>query len=578
MKKCKQQLSSRCLASLVALNMAFSLSLPSFAEELAENAADDIIILYTNDVHCGVDDNIGYAGLALYEKEMLEETPYVTLVDAGDAIQGAPIGTLSSGSYLIDIMNEVGYDFAVPGNHEFDYGMDRFLELAEDLDCGYTSCNFMDLSTDQTVLDPYQIFEYGSTRVAFIGVCTPESYSKSTPAYFQDEDGNYLYGFCEDETGEALYAQIQDTVDDALAEGADYVILVGHLGNEGVTERWSSEEVIANTSNIDVVIDGHSHETYNQILENKDGSQVILTQTGTKLSNIGKLTIEPDGTITAEMVTEVPAPASTASAADATAAEASPASASGEEEPEKYVDPQTDQFIKNIQSQYAQMLEEVVGETTVLLTVNNPETGERAVRSAETNLGDFCADALLDQTGADVAFMNGGGIRADIAVGDITYNDLLSVFPYSNTICVAEVTGSQIRDALEMGARNYPEENGGFLQTAGLSYIIRSSIPSSVQMDEKGNFLGVDGEYRVTDIKVNGEDLDLEQVYTLASHSYMLKSYGDGMTMFQGCTIIQDDIAVDVDVLSNYLTEALDGVVGDSYSNPLGDGRITIQS
>ena len=118
MKKFQQQLSSRCLASIVALNMAFSLPLPSFAAELDEDVAQDIIVLYTNDVHCGVDDNIGYAGLALYEKEMLEETPYVTLVDAGDAIQGAPIGTLSSGSYIIDIMNEVGYDFAVPGNHE----------------------------------------------------------------------------------------------------------------------------------------------------------------------------------------------------------------------------------------------------------------------------------------------------------------------------------------------------------------------------------------------------------------------------------------------------------------------------
>lgn len=576
MKKFQQQLSSRCLASIVALNMAFSLPLPSFAAELDEDVAQDIIVLYTNDVHCGVDDNIGYAGLALYEKEMLEETPYVTLVDAGDAIQGAPIGTLSSGSYIIDIMNEVGYDFAVPGNHEFDYGMDRFLELAEDLDCGYTSCNFMDLSNNQTVFDPYQIFEYGDTSIAFIGVCTPESYTKSSPTYFQDDSGNYLYGFCEDETGEALYTQIQNTVDDALAEGADYVILVGHLGNEGITERWSSEAIIENTTNIDVVIDGHSHETYNQILENMDGEQVILTQTGTKLSNIGKLTIEPDGTITAEMITEVPAATVTASSADATAPDASPASAD-EEEPSKNVDPETDQFVKNIQSQYSDMLEEVVGETTVLLTTNNPETGERAVRSAETNLGDFCADALLDQTGADIAFMNGGGIRADIAVGDITYNDLLSVFPYSNTICVAEVTGSQIRDALEMGVKNYPEENGGFLQVAGLSYTIDSSIPSGVQMDQKGNFLGVDGEYRVTDIEVNGEALDLEQTYTLASHSYMLKSYGDGMTMFQGCNIIQDDIAVDVDVLSNYLTEALNGVIGDSYSNPQGDGRITIK-
>ena len=570
MKKFSRQLSSRCLASIVAFNMAFAMPLPSFAEE--SDKEQDIIILYTNDVHCAIDDNIGYAGLALYEKEMLLETPYVTLVDAGDAIQGAPIGTLSSGSYVVDIMNEVGYDFAIPGNHEFDYGMDRFLALADDLECGYTSCNFMDLKTNEPVLDAYQMFDYGDTSIAFVGVSTPESYTKSTPAYFQDEAGNYIYGFCEDETGKALYDQIQDTVDEATDAGADYVVLVGHLGKEGVTPHWTSDAVIANTTGIDVVIDGHSHESFNRILENKDGDEVILTQTGTKLSSIGKLTIEPDGTITAELVNEVPPLAGTASAADATAADATPAAADDSEEPAKNIDP----FIKNIQAKYSEMLEEVVGNTSVLLTTNNPDTGERAVRKAETNLGDFCADAFRDQSGADIAFMNGGGIRADVEAGEITYNDLLNVFPFSNTMCVAEVTGSQIRDALEMACKNYPEESGGFLQVSGLSYTINSSIPSSVKLDDKGNFNGVEGDYRVTDIKVNGEPIDLERTYTLASHSYMLKSCGDGMTMFEGCNIIQDDIAVDVDVLSNYLSEALGGTVNDSYANPSGDGRISI--
>ena len=573
MKKFSQQLSSCCLASIVAFNMAFAMPLPSFAEE--SDKEQDIIILYTNDVHCAVDDNIGYAGLALYEKEMLEETPYVTLVDAGDAIQGAPIGTLSSGSYIVDIMNEVGYDFAIPGNHEFDYGMDRFLALADDLDCGYTSCNFMDLKTKKPVLDAYQIFDYGDTSVAFVGVSTPESYTKSTPSYFQDDAGNYIYGFCEDETGKALYSQIQNTVDEVIDAGADYVVLVGHLGKEGVTSRWTSDSVIANTTGIDVVIDGHSHESFNRILENKEGNEVILTQTGTKLSSIGKLTIEPDGTITAELVNEVPA-LDTASAADATASDATPSAADESEEPVKNIDPKTDAFIKNIQAQYAKMLEEVKGNTSVLLTTNNPDTGERAIRRSETNLGDFCADAFRDQSGADIAFMNGGGIRADIEIGDITYNDLLNVFPFSNTMCVAEVKGSQIRDALEMACRNYPEESGGFLQVSGISYTINASIPSGVKLDDKGNFTGVEGDYRVTDIKVNDEAIDLEKTYTLASHSYMLKSAGDGMSMFAGCNIIQDDVAVDVDVLSNYLSEALGGTVGDAYANPFGEGRISI--
>lgn len=172
----------------------------------------DIVVLYTNDVHCGVDDNIGYAGLALYKRQQQQETPYVTLVDAGDSIQGAPIGTISDGGYIVDIMNQVGYDFAVPGNHEFDYGMDRFLELAGDLNCGYHSCNFVK-ADGTTVFAPYKMFTYGGTKVAFVGATTPESFTKSTPAYFQDGSGNYIYGFCEDESGQKLYSQIQKTVD-----------------------------------------------------------------------------------------------------------------------------------------------------------------------------------------------------------------------------------------------------------------------------------------------------------------------------------------------------------------------------
>lgn len=219
---------------------------------------------------------------------MQAQTPYVTLVDAGDAIQGAPIGTLSDGGYIIDIMNQVGYDFAIPGNHEFDYGMPRFLELSGKLNCGYYSCNFTNLATGAPVFAPYKMMDYGDTQVAFVGVSTPESFTKSTPTYFQDANGNYIYGFCEDESGQALYNQVQVTVDAANAQGADYVILVGHLGNEGVSGQWSSEAVIKNTNGIDAVIDGHSHETYDKTFPNKDGEQIVVTQTGTKLKILVK--------------------------------------------------------------------------------------------------------------------------------------------------------------------------------------------------------------------------------------------------------------------------------------------------
>lgn len=524
----------------------------------------DIVILSTNDVHCGINDNIGYGGLALYKNEMKEQTPYVTLVDAGDAIQGAPIGTLSEGGYIIDIMNRLGYDVAVPGNHEFDYKVPRLLELNEKLNCHYTSANFMDLKTGGTVFQPYQMLSYDDTKVAFVGLTTPESFTKSTPIYFQDGNGNYIYGFCEDETGAKLYAQLQQTVDAARAAGANYVILVGHLGIEGITPRWNTENIIKNTSGIDAVIDGHSHEQYERSYPNRDGKQIPVSQTGTKLAAIGKLTIGTDGSIKSELVTQV-GPQQTA-----------PGLAEGEKGPQA-VDQDVQIYINNIEQQLANVLNEVIGHTDVDLTVNDPDTGKRAVRSAETNLGDLTADAYRTITGADIGFSNGGGIRANIKAGDITYNDALTVFPFGNEACLIEATGQQIKDALEMASRNVPEENGGFLQVSGLSYTINTQIPSSVELDVKGNFVRVAGAYRVENIMVGDKPLDVNAKYKVASHNYMLLNAGDGMTMFAGATLLQDQIAVDVDVLYEYINKNLGGNVGADYANPRGQGRITIK-
>ena len=601
----------RILSLALTAAMVLGAGAPALA---AETPDQEIIILYTNDVHCGVTDNIGYAGLALYEKQMKEETPYVALVDAGDAIQGAPIGTLSEGGDIVSIMNQVGYDFAIPGNHEFDYGMDRLLELSDQLNCGYYSCNFTDLRTEESVFEPYKIMDFGQVQVAFVGATTPESFTKSTPKYFQDDSGNYIYGFCEDETGQALYSRIQETVDEARTAGADYVILVGHLGNAGITPRWASQAVVANTDGIDAVIDGHSHETVaSTTLKNKDGEDVLLTQTGTKLADIGKMTIGTDGTITAELVDQVTGGEAGASYTvqkgdslsriakrelgsynlwnviyEANRDQLSnpnvirpgqvltiPGSQTAEDG--KAEDPQTAQFIADIEAQFQETLNTVLATTSVDLTVNDPATGERRVRSGETNLGDLTADAYRYVLGAEIGFSNGGGIRDSIAAGNITYNDTLRVFPFGNMGCVAEVTGQQIKDALEMGARNYPEENGALQQVSGLTYTIDSSIPSSVQLDDKRNFVAVTGPYRVTDIMVNGEPLDLNRTYTLASHNYLLKDGGDGMTMFAGCNIVKDEVMADVDLLSAYVRDNLGGVVGEEYANPAGQGRILIK-
>lgn len=514
----------------------------------------DVVILHTNDTHCGIEENMGYAGLVWYENQMKEETPYVTLVDAGDAIQGAPVGTLSEGEYLVQIMNKAGYDFAVPGNHEFDYGMEKLLGLSARLDCGYSACNFVNLPSKTQVFAPYRIMEYDDIQVAFVGVATPESITKSTPAYFQDQFGRYRFSFCEDETGEALYSQVQRAVDQARGEGADYVIMVGHLGDNGITEKWSSKSVIANTTGIDAAIDGHSHEVCVENVPNENGEMVVLTQTGTKFANIGKLTITTDGQIQASHVSTV------------TDAEGNPAK-----------DAEMENFINGIKSQYEESLKVVLGRTDVDLMDKDPETGLRAVRKAETNLGDLCADASRYMMGADIGFMNGGGIRAGIEAGDITYEDALSVFPYGNMICMAEVSGQKIKDALEMGVKNYPEESGGFIHVSGLTYTVDSSVPSSVVLDEKRNFVSVGGEYRVRDIYVGEDPLDVNRTYTLASHNYWLKSGGDGMSMLMGCPILKDETMVDVDTITSYISEYLGGTVGEEYKDPRGQGRITIK-
>ena len=532
--------------------MALTMAAPALAAEGTEaQDGNDIVILHTNDVHCGIEDGLTYAGVSAYARAMEEQygAENVTLVDAGDAVQGGPIGTLTRGEYLVDIMNQVGYDIFTPGNHEYDYQMPRMLELMDQLDATVVSSNFLDLSTGESVFAPYTILSYGDVDVAYVGITTPESFTKSTPAYFQDEDGNYLYSFCEDESGQALYDNVQASVDAARTEGADYVVAVAHLGVDVSSAPWRSTDVIANTHGIDVMIDGHSHTAIDgQEVLNEDGETVLLNQTGTKLAALGQVVIDPDtGEISAGLITEY-----------------------------QERDQDTQAFVDSINQEFSTVLSQVVASTDVALTTVDPSTGERIIRSQETNLGDLCADAYREVLDADVGLINGGGIRADIAAGEITYGDIISVHPYNNQATSVRVTGQQLLDALELGARYTPYENGGFLHASGLTYTIDTTIPSSVVTDVQDNFVRVDGAYRVKDVMVGGEPLDLERTYVVASHDYMLLSGGDGMTMFDGAEVVKDRVMPDSEVLIQYIRDYLGGVVGQEYADPYGQGRITI--
>ena len=536
------------LSALLSVSLSLALAGPALAAEPGEN---DIVILHTNDVHCGIEDGLTYAGVSAYAKEM--EAQYgadrVTLVDAGDAVQGGPIGTLTQGEYLVDIMNQVGYDIFTPGNHEFDYQIPRLLELTELLDAQTISSNFVDLTTGESVFQPYTVLDYGDVQVGYVGITTPESFTKSTPAYFQDENGNYIYGFCEGNNGQDLYDNVQASVDAARADGADYVVAVAHLGIEETSAPWRSTDVIANTTGIDVMIDGHSHSTIDgQQVANEEGEMVLLNQTGTKLSAVGKILIDPDtGDITADLVTDY----------------------AGR-------DADTQAFVDGINAEFADVLNQVVAHSDVSLTTVDPTSGERIIRNLETNLGDLCADAYRTVLEADVGLVNGGGIRADIPAGDVTYGQIINVHPYSNQATSVRATGQQLLDALEMGARNNPGENGGFLQVSGMTYTIDTTIPSGVVTDDKGNFVRVDGEYRVKDVTVNGEPLDVNKTYVVASHDYMLLDGGDGMVMFQGDEVVKDRVMPDNQVLIQYIRDSLGGSVGADYADPYGQGRITV--
>ena len=532
---------------------------PADEAEAPAEKTGEIVILYTSDVHCGIDQGFGYAGLYQIRQNLEKNGAYTLLVDDGDSIQGEPIGTISRGESIIELMNTVGYDIATPGNHEFDYGMDRFLELAGKANFPYISCNFN--KEGNLVFEPYVIKDFGGVKIAFVGVSTPQTLTTSTPKYFQNAEGEFIYGFFQDETGEGVYNAVQTAVDNARAEGVDYVVVMGHMGDDAVSAPWTYADVIEHTNGIDAFLDGHSHDTEQVVMKNKDGDDVLRTACGTKLANIGYLRIAPDGAMSTGLYTwnnKVTLPALLGLKNVASEA----------------VDEKAEQL--------KDMLNKVVASTAVALTVNDPEAVDdngnpiRMVRRAETNLGDLCADAYLDQGGAEVAFVNGGGVRANIPAGDITLGQILSVHPFGNSMCVIEVTGQQILDALEWGAHNNPGESGGFLQVAGLTYEIHNYIPDPCTKDENGLFTGVTGERRVKNVMVGGEPIDPAKTYTLASHDYMLLNSGDGYSMFKGAKVLQNSVKLDNQVLIDYITQTLNGIVGEEYSDPRGQGRIVV--
>ena len=546
----------------------------------------DVTILYTNDVHTYIDKQspkLTYAAIADLKQSYQNAGKDVLLVDAGDHVQGTAYGSMDEGASIIKLMNAAGYDVATPGNHEFDYGMDRAKAIMKEADFPYLSCNWVDLRTTLRVLPSVKVFVRGGRRIAFVGVTTPETFTKSTPAYFMDKaQRKYIYDIQGGADGKKLYDAVQKAIDKAKLL-ADVVIGLGHLGVDPSSSPWTSEEVIAHTSGFDAFIDGHSHTVMeNKQVQDASGKAVTLTQTGSYFANVGEMTIAADGTITTKLIP-------THEGMDA--------------------------GIAAMQTSWVNTVDDMLGEKIAVgdsdFYVSDPATGKRRIRSAETNLGDFVADGIytyfneVEKLHCDVAIMNGGGIRADVPAGDWTFKTCKQISPFGNVACLMSVTGKQIQDALEFAARFAGEdgkENGGFLQVAGATYEIHTDIPNTVQTDEKNVWIGsATGTPRVQNVKIydkaSGSYLPLDPgaTYALAGMNYTLRNLGDGFAMFDGAELIKDYVSEDYLVMSTYAM-IFDGADAAglphlasansplaaypgyllNYEQPYGAGRITI--
>lgn len=525
---------------------AVSVGAPAaFAEETNCFFGDkaDVTILYTNDVHTYIDNKSPkptYAAIAALKKSIEDTGRDVLLVDAGDHIQGTAYGSMDDGATIIELMNEAGYDLATPGNHEFDYGMARAKAVLREADFPYVSCNWVDLRTGFNVLPSVKFFFVGGRKIAFVGVTTPETFTKSTPAYFMnDAQTKYIYDILGGEDGQKLYDAVQKAIDKAEFWGADTIIGLGHLGVDPSSSPWTSEEVIAHTHGFTAFIDGHSHTVMaNKQVTDASGKAVTLTQTGSYFKNIGKMTVGADGTITTELI-------DTYEGLDAAVA----ATAS------------------NWISAVDDMLGEEIAVGDTKFYINDPATGKRRIRSGETNLGDFVADGIytyfneIEELHCDIAIMNGGGIRTDVEAGPWSFKTCKTVSPFGNVACLMSVTGQQIQDALEFGARfagAEGKENGGFLQVAGARYTIHTGTPNTVQTNDKNVWTGSAATPRVSNVEIYDKTtgtykpLDPSATYALAGMNYTLRNLGDGFAMFDGATLIKDYVSEDYLVMSSY--------------------------
>lgn len=485
-----------------------------------------IVVIYDNDVHCGID---GYAKMAGY-RDAVSDTAYSALVSSGDFLQGGTTGALSHGQYIADIMKHMNYDAITLGNHEFDYGVPVMLNLLNQVGAPVACVNFRDMQ-NKRIYEPYVMKQMGNKKVAFIGAVTPTAMATEAYSFF-DKDDNQLYDLAEKE----VYQLVQEQVDAARSNGADYVVVITHLGEEKNYMNVDSHGLVEATNGIDIVLDGHSHSVIPQdIVYNKDGKPIIVTQTGTKLANIGKLVISPEGKFITELIPI---------------------------EKVTQVNAEVQQATDSIKTLMDALVNRKICKLDYDLHILD-ENGKQAVRREETNAGDIVTDAYRALTGADFAITNGGGIRSEAKAGDLTYGDVIAFLPYDNYVSVVEISGAQLLDVLETCTSFIPVEDGDFPQVSGLKFTVHASRDTN----------------RVTDLTILNkntneyEPVDLNRTYQLATIDYCIT--GGGLrSKLKKNNVVKPSIVIYNECLIQYVVENLNGHIGEEYAKP--QGRITI--
>ena len=563
----------KTISFLCSVLLIILLAIPTSAANHNVEKSSDIVILYTNDTHAYIDGPLSFDTIGALKKNLEKQYKYVLLVDAGDHLQGTAYGSMDKGASIVQLMNKAGYDLATPGNHEFDYGMDAFLKRTQEADFSYLSCNLYhqaDGVRGENLLESFQAYHFGKEIVALVGITTPETIIKSTPTYFQDEYGNYCYGITGGNDGQALYDDVQAAVDAIRRAGATKVIALGHLGDDISSSPWTSEEVIAHVSGLDAFIDGHSHSTVSgKQVPSANGTPTLLTQSGEYLNKVGIMIIDYEtGEMQSDLIdySEIQTTVNNKDGSETTKVVGYRLSSELYSGPDWVADytlaSQKNKWINKVNL----ALKQKIGEAKIVLD-NYAEDGTRLVRKQETNTGDFAADALyylFDQMdlNVDVAIMNGGGIRNQAVTGTMTYKTCKDIHTFGNVACLQTVTGQQLLDALEWGARfaGGEQEGGGFLQVSGIHYQIDTEWPDSTQKDENGMWIGgPTGGYRVHDVQVfdratdSWKALDLQESYRLAGYNYTLRNCGDGYNMFSSAVNVVDYVMEDYMVLANYV-------------------------